>query len=134
MWTFIIGFAAGQFVLFLFFLFINLWFKQGKQQGFTSQYDQKPPKVKLTPKKTFQELSLTVEARSALWPFLNSFHSNKLDVTDGPDKYSVTVIDENDRILAHFWPKSQWWNLIGNPTKGHGLEKLLGVLKGKVNG
>jgi hypothetical protein len=55
-------------------------------------------------------------------------------IADGPDKWSISIWKPmmgslNATVqVAHYWPKSQWWNLIGRKEKGHGLDKMLEVL------
>lgn len=50
-------------------------------------------------------------------------------VAKGPNEHSFSVV-ENGKVVAHYWYKSGWWNLIGRPEKGYGVKNILKILKG----
>lgn len=77
-----------------------------------------------------------------LQPFEKLILEAGFEFSSGPDRYSITVLRQLTAWkeggmfapAAHYWPKKQWWNLIGDSEKGHGIEKMIFALKGGGKG
>lgn len=117
------------------FAFFNGFFPEARQRWHQAEkayakqpiYKISPPKFSKVP---FDKLNLESKTRAILWGILPSLHTENFEITQGPDQWSVSIFDsETDKVFAHYWPKSEFFNLIGSSAKGHGFQLMLKSIK-----